>query len=141
VEYHFTRLLEKIHGPSKDLETPRPQVSFKISLGIPFFKKAEFIFIIHLPVKVAPPASLLCPYQAGEGIYCLGELFVLLRKNFHANNEEDHANDIFKRPANTRENQKLGIILSEQGIRSMVEKSGGTKTNGLTSIFGGTSKY
>jgi hypothetical protein len=94
MEYHFTGLPEKIHGSAKDFEPPRLQMPFQISLGIPFFEKAEFVFIIHFAEKIAPAASFFCPYQTGQGIYRLGQFLVLLRKNFHADNEEDHAKHI-----------------------------------------------
>jgi hypothetical protein len=62
VEHHFIGLFEKVHRPPKYPETLRLQVAFKVLLGIPFFKKPEFIFILCTLTKVAALASLLRPY-------------------------------------------------------------------------------
>ncbi len=112
VVYHFMGLLEKAHRSPQNPKTLRLQVALKIPMGIPFFKKTELIFILHTLEKVASLASLFLPYGADQGSDRLGELLVLLLKNLHLNDEQDHANRICKRPANNRKNQRFGIILS-----------------------------
>jgi hypothetical protein len=44
----------------------RLQVSHKVLLGIPFFKKKESIFILGTLAEVATIASLLHPYETGQ---------------------------------------------------------------------------
>jgi len=61
MDYHFTGLFQEIHRPVKYSKALRLQVAVKLLPGIPFFKKAEFIFILHALVKVAAPASPLFP--------------------------------------------------------------------------------
>src|SRR4030066_1733280 len=102
VEHHFIGLLEKVHRPPKYPKTLRLQVAVKVLLGIPFFKKREFIFILHTLAKIAAPASLLRPYGADQGSDRLGELLALFRKNLHSYDDHDHANRICKGSANNR---------------------------------------
>jgi len=110
VEYHFIGLLEKVHRSPKNPKTLRLQVSFQIPLGIPFFKKTEFIFILRIPAKVAAPASLFRPYGADQGSDRLGQLLALLRKNLHSDDDQDHRSSNCKGVANNRKIQKLGIV-------------------------------
>jgi hypothetical protein len=42
-------------------------VAIKVLQGIPFFKDTKFVFILHTLVKVAAPASHLCPQFADQG--------------------------------------------------------------------------
>jgi len=111
VEHHFIALLEKVHRPPKYPKTIRLQVAIKLLPGIPFFKNAEFILILHTLEEVASPASLLRPYGADQGSNRLGQLLALLSKNPHSDDDQDHANRICKRPANNRGNQKFAIII------------------------------
>jgi len=53
VDYHFIRLLEKVHRPPNYMKMLRLQVAVKVLSAIPFFKNAEFIFILQTLVKVA----------------------------------------------------------------------------------------
>ena len=67
VEYHFTRLFEKVHRTSKHAKMLRIQVGRKVLQGIPFLYKTEFIFILQTLAEVAAPASFLRPYGTGQG--------------------------------------------------------------------------
>jgi hypothetical protein len=66
VERHFKGLLEKVHGSPDYLKMLRLQVIFNIFLGIPFFNKKEFVFIIDTPAEVATLTSLLHPCDTGQ---------------------------------------------------------------------------
>jgi len=110
VEHHSIWLLEKVHRSPKYPKTLRLQVAFKVLPGVPFFKKREFIFILHILAKVAAVASLLRPYGADQGRDRLGQLQVLLRKDLHSYDDQNHINSNCKRVANNRKNQKFGII-------------------------------
>ena len=68
MEYHFIRLLEKIHRPPEYLEMVRLQVFLKIHTGIPFLKRREFIFFLNILAKIASPASLLHPCGAAREV-------------------------------------------------------------------------
>jgi hypothetical protein len=61
VEHHFIGLLEKFHRFPEDFKSIRFQVVHKVLPGIPFLKKAEFIFLLNILAKIAAPASLLHP--------------------------------------------------------------------------------
>ena len=103
VERHFIGLLEKGHRPPKHPETLRLQVAVKVLPGIPFCKKTEFIFVLHILAEVAAPASFLGPHGADQGYDRLGQLLALLRKDLHSYDDQDHANSISKWPANHRQ--------------------------------------
>ena len=77
-------------------------MAIKVLPGIPFFKKTEFILILHTLEKAASPASLLRPYGADQGSDRLGQLLSLLRKNPHLDDDQDHENRNCKWPANNR---------------------------------------
>jgi len=66
VEHPFIGLLEKVHRPPDHLKMLRLQVSHKVLLGIPFFKKKESIFILGTLAEVAAIASLLHLYGTGQ---------------------------------------------------------------------------
>jgi hypothetical protein len=66
VERHFIGLLEKVHRPPEDFKSLRLQVVHKVFPGIPFLKKAEFIFLLNILVKVATPATFRWPYGADQ---------------------------------------------------------------------------
>ena len=103
-------LLQKVHRPSKYPETLRLQVAIKVLQGIPFFKNTEFVFILHTLVKVAAPASHLCPQLADQGYDRLRQLLALLSKNLHAYDDQDHANSFSKWPANNQKKAKVGDL-------------------------------
>lgn len=67
VKHHFIGFFEQVHRPPKYPEPLRLQVAHEVSLGIPFFKKTELIFILHALTKIATPASFLGPYGADQG--------------------------------------------------------------------------
>ncbi len=46
VKHHFIGLFEKGHRPPEHPKTSWLHMAFKVLLGIPFLKKAEFIFIL-----------------------------------------------------------------------------------------------
>ena len=128
VEHHSIGLFEKIHRPAKHPKTIRLQVAVKVLLGIPFFQKREFIFILHALAKIAAPASLLRPYGADQGSDRLGQLLALLSKNPHSYDDHDHANRICKGPANSR--GKAGSwnrLLITGGWRNKKEEGRGVK--------------
>jgi hypothetical protein len=75
---------------------------FKVFLGIPFLKKQEVIFILQILAKVATPASLIRSYGTGQVRHCLRQLLVLLRKDLHSDDKQDHGNGRCKGPANKR---------------------------------------
>ena len=110
MEHHSIGLLEKVHRPPKYPKTLRLQVDFKVLLGIPFFQKREFIFILHTLAKIAAPASVLRPYGADQGRDRLGQLLSLLSKNPHSYDDQDHANVFANGLPTTGERQEFGII-------------------------------
>ena len=85
-------------------------MAIKILPDIPFFQNTEFIFILHTLTKVAAQAALLCPEGADQGYYCLTQLHVLLRKNLHSYDDQDHASCISKLPATNRRKAKVGDL-------------------------------
>jgi len=71
MERHTTGLFEKVQSSPEHPEMLRLQVVSKVLLSIPFSKKAEFIFILHAPAKIAAFTSLLSSYGDNQGSYCL----------------------------------------------------------------------
>jgi hypothetical protein len=86
-------------------------VAVKVLPGIPFFKNTEFVSILQTPVKVATPASHLCPQGTDQGYDRLTQLLALLRKNLHAYDDQDHANGICIWPANIRTKSRVGDLI------------------------------
>jgi len=59
-------------------------------------------FILHTPAKIAASASLPSPQGADQQCNRLGQLLVLLGKNLHSYEDQDHADPRCKGQANNR---------------------------------------
>jgi len=66
VEHHFIGFSKKVHRSPEDFKSLRLQMAHKALLGIPFLKKTEFIFVIHILTTVTAPAALFCPYGSDQ---------------------------------------------------------------------------
>ena len=64
---YFTRLFQKIHGPSQHLEAVGLAMFFKVFLRIPLLEQTEGIFILHGMKKITTPAAFFCPDSAKQG--------------------------------------------------------------------------
>lgn len=102
MKQNFTGFFKKVRRSPDHLEMLRLHMLIQVFLGIPFLKKQEVFFILQILAKVAPPASLIRSYGTGKVRHCLRQLLVLLRKDFHSDDEQDHEKGSCKGPANKR---------------------------------------
>jgi hypothetical protein len=64
---------------------------FKILFGIPFFKQAEDIFILHATEKITSTAASFSPDGPDQGVNRLGQFLTLPRRHPHMNGDKNHA--------------------------------------------------
>jgi hypothetical protein len=96
MKQNFKGLFKKIRRPPEHLKTLRSHMAFKVLLGIPFLKKQEVVFILDIPAKVTASAAIIRSYGNGQGSDRLRQFLVLLRKNLHSDDGQDHDQCIAK---------------------------------------------
>jgi hypothetical protein len=90
VRDYFTWLFKQVHCPSKNLETLRFAMCFKILSCIPFFNQAESVFILHVVKKITMDATLFHPDGADERDNRLGKFLTFFGRHLHMHDDENH---------------------------------------------------
>ena len=117
VKHHFAGLSEKGHCPPEYTETPRLQVGHQVLPGLPFFKKKEPVFILGALAEFATTASLLRPYGADQQSNRLGQLHVLLGKDLHSEDEQNHTYFLCNWPADKgKKVRSVGSFINNRGL-------------------------